>query len=174
MATKKQPGEPKRPIPEHLKQYAFTKDQDREKARINGRKGYEKRMETLRQRRTVAEAMAILLELPLDPGKSESVEKATSLKEAKTLNPPAAELIALSQISRALKGDTKAAEFIIQAMEGTIARNLVSPLDSLAEQIAQYKEYESAPKKRGRPKKFQAAVTTEPTPPETATETEDT
>lgn len=170
MATKKQPGEPKRPIPEHLKQYAFTKDQDREKARINGRKGYEKRMETLRQRRTVAEAMAILLELPLDPGKSESVEKATCLKEAKAMNPPAAELIALSQISRALKGDTKAAEFIIQAMEGTIARNLVSPLDTLAEQIEQYKEYESAPKKRGRPKKFQVAAT-EDTSPETATET---
>ena len=120
-------------IPPHLVGYQFTSDQDKEKASINGRKGALARAKKVQERKTMAETLAFLLTLPVAPGDSQSVESATNLKEAKAMNPPAGEMIALSQIARALKGDTKAAEYISEVLGEMASKKItVSPLEGLA------------------------------------------
>lgn len=128
-------------IPPHLVGYQFTSDQDKEKASINGRKGALARAQKVQERKTMAETLAFLLTLPVAPGDSQSVESATNLKEAKAMNPPAGEMIALSQIARALKGDTKAAEYISEVLGEMAAKKVtVSPLEGLAAQLKHYEE----------------------------------
>ena len=128
-------------IPPHLIGYQFTSDQDKEKASINGRKGALARAKKVQERKTMAETLAFLLTLPVAPGDSQSVESATNLKEAKAMNPPAGEMIALSQIARALKGDTKAAEYISEVLGEMAAKKVtVSPLEGLAAQLKHYED----------------------------------
>lgn len=128
-------------IPPHLVGYQFTSDQDKEKASINGRKGALARAQKVQERKTMAETLAFLLTLPVAPGDSQSVEQATNLKEAKAMNPPAGEMIALSQIARALKGDTKAAEYISEVLGEMAAKKVtVSPLEGLAAQLKHYED----------------------------------
>lgn len=128
-------------IPPHLVGYQFTSDQDKEKASINGRKGALARAQKVQERKTMAETLAFLLTLPVAPGDSQSVESATNLKEAKAMNPPAGEMIALSQIARALKGDTKAAEYISEVLGEMAAKKVtVSPLEGLAAQLKHYED----------------------------------
>lgn len=128
-------------IPPHLVGYQFTSDQDKEKASINGRKGALARAKKVQERKTMAETLAFLLTLPVAPGDSQSVESATNLKEAKAMNPPAGEMIALSQIARALKGDTKAAEYISEVLGEMAAKKVtVSPLEGLAAQLKHYED----------------------------------
>lgn len=127
--------------PPHLIAHQFTSDQDREKARINGRKGALARAKQVRERKTMAETLEYLLSIPVEPGATDSVERATNLKDAKALNPPAGEMIALSQIARALKGDTKAAEYISEVLGEMAAKRVtVSPLEGLAIQLQYYAE----------------------------------
>ena len=128
-------------IPPHLVGYQFTSDQDKEKASINGRKGALARAQKVQERKTMAETLEFLLTLPVAPGDSQSVESATNLKEAKAMNPPAGEMIALSQIARALKGDTKAAEYISEVLGEMAAKKVtVSPLEGLAAQLKHYED----------------------------------
>ena len=128
-------------IPPHLVGYQFTSDQDKEKASINGRKGALARAKKVQERKTMAETLAFLLTLPVAPGDSQSVESATNLKEAKAMNPPAGEMIALSQIARALKGDTKAAEYISEVLGEMASKKItVSPLEGLAAQLKHYED----------------------------------
>ena len=128
-------------IPPHLVGYQFTSDQDKEKASINGRKGALARAQKVQERKTMAETLAFLLTLPVAPGDSQSVESATNLKEAKAMNPPAGEMIALSQIARALKGDTKAAEYISEVLGEMASKKItVSPLEGLAAQLKHYED----------------------------------
>lgn len=57
------------------------------------------------------------------------------------MNPPAGEMIALSQIARALKGDTKAAEYISEVLGEMAAKKVtVSPLEGLAAQLKHYED----------------------------------
>jgi hypothetical protein len=127
--------------PPQLIAHQFTSDQDREKASINGRKGAYARARQVQERKTMAETLAYLLSLPVEPGASSSVEMATNLKEAKAMNPPAGEMIALSQIARALKGDTKAAEYISEVLGEMAAKKVtVSPLEGLAAQLQHYED----------------------------------
>lgn len=135
------------PVPEAFKDHLFTSDQDREKARINGAKGGQTFARNLRMRRTMAETLEILLSMPLDPGPSQSVDTLTNLREAKASNPPSGEMIVLAQVAKAMKGDTRAAEFILTTLGGT-QRATVSPLDSLANALAGYTEPTKKPKKR--------------------------
>ena len=127
--------------PPQLIAYQFTSDQDKEKASINGRKGALARAKKVQERKTMAETLAFLLTLPVAPGDSQSVESATNLKEAKAMNPPAGEMIALSQIARALKGDTKAAEYISEVLGEMASKKItVSPLEGLAAQLKHYED----------------------------------
>lgn len=127
--------------PPQLIAHQFTSDQDREKASINGRKGAYARAKKVQERKTMAETLAYLLSLPVEPGATQSVEMATNLKEAKAMNPPAGEMIALSQIARALKGDTKAAEYISEVLGEMAAKKVtVSPLEGLAAQLQHYED----------------------------------
>lgn len=127
--------------PPHLVGYQFTSDQDKEKASINGRKGAYARARQVRARKTMAETLEYLLSIPVEPGATASVETATNLKDAKALNPPSGEMIALSQIAKALKGDTKAAEYISEVLGEMAAKRVtVSPLEGLAAQLRYYEE----------------------------------
>ena len=127
--------------PPHLVGYQFTSDQDKERASINGREGAYARAKKVQERKTMAETLAYLLSLPVEPGATQSVEMATNLKEAKAMNPPAGEMIALSQIARALKGDTKAAEYISEVLGEMAAKKVtVSPLEGLAAQLQHYED----------------------------------
>ena len=130
-------------VPKQFKDHLFTPDQDKELSRKNGAKGGHAKAETIKKRKSMAEAFEILLSMPMDPGASSSVDMSTNLKDAKASNPPVGEMIALAQIARALKGDTRAAEFIMSVM-GDMNRATVSPLEGLADALKAYTE----PKKK--------------------------
>lgn len=130
-------------VPPSLRPYVFTSDQDREKARINGAKGAQARNNTLRKRKSMAEILEVLLNMPVDPGPSRPVDSSTNLKEAKAGNPSTGEMMAIAQIAKALKGDTRAFEAVL-AVLGDMNRTTVSPLEGLADALKAYTE----PKKK--------------------------
>lgn len=132
-----------REVPDSLKSHVFTSDQDMEQARINGAKGGRAAAENKRRRKNMAETLEILLNMPLHPGPSRPVEESECMSEAEDHNPTAGEMMAIAQIRRAIKGDTRAFEAVL-AVLGDMNKTTVSPLEGLADALKAYTEPKKA------------------------------
>lgn len=77
-----------------------------------GRKGGKKSGEVRRNKKQMKELAALLLGMPMKPGKHVDVEKIKSFADVKGKNLSVQEAILITQIQKALKGDIAAAAFI--------------------------------------------------------------
>lgn len=110
-----------------------------EEARKNGRAGGIASARKRQERRQLRDTLEYLMKMPVESGPSYSITGAESLKDAKLKNAPSGEVIGLSLMSRALKGDLKAIE-LIQEIMGERSVVVVSPLESLAAKLDDYVE----------------------------------
>ena len=83
-----------------------------ELAARNGKKGGQRKHENERKRKTFAEALEILLQMPEKPGKVTPLEEALTLQDSKTANLTVNDAIMLKLICKAKAGDPKAIELI--------------------------------------------------------------
>lgn len=125
--------------PENLRAPA-TSEEAREKGRKGGIASGRKRAE----RKAIAETLDILLRLPMQNGKSKSLERVKALDKESIgkANAPTGELLALAMLQKALKGDTKAMRMIMELLGEGQQTQTVSPLDGLAEELRRYREQE--------------------------------
>ena len=85
-----------------------TKDEQREVARMGGIASGKAR----REKKAMKETLEALLSMPLKDGVSADVDTIKSLAEMKGKNITVQEAIMLAQIQKAMKGDTRAAEYV--------------------------------------------------------------
>lgn len=108
----------------------FTPEERRE----NGRKGGKKKGENARKQRDMREILQAFLSIPLTDGAQKLPEQFKSLAELAAANDSGnvslAAAIVLAQITSALTGDTKAAEFV----RDTAGQK---PVDKLQAQVEQ-------------------------------------
>ncbi len=78
----------------------------------NGRKGGYKCAENKRQRKTFAEALEILLQMPLKPGEVTPLEDVLTMEDGKKANLTVNDAIMLKVICKAKAGDPKAIDLI--------------------------------------------------------------
>lgn len=81
-------------------------------AREFGARGGIASAKSRREKKAMRETLAALLSMPLKSGKATDVEDIKNLASVKGKNITVQEAIMLAQIQKALKGDTKAAEYI--------------------------------------------------------------
>lgn len=85
-----------------------TKSEARERGRKGGIASGEKR----REKKAMKDTLETLLKMPLEAGKAVDLEGIKSIAAIKGKNITVQEAIMLAQIKKAIKGDTKAAEYI--------------------------------------------------------------
>lgn len=83
-----------------------------DEARKNGAKGGVASGKARRERKAMKETLESLLSMPLKNGKSADIETIKNLASLKGKNITVQEAIMLAQIQKAIKGDTKAAEYV--------------------------------------------------------------
>jgi len=81
-------------------------------AKINGAKGGKKTAENKRKRKSFAEALEILLQMPLKPGEVTPLEDVLTMEDGKKANLTVNDAIMLKLICKAKAGDPKAIELI--------------------------------------------------------------
>lgn len=91
-----------------LKAEDLTSEQLRERAKKGGIASGKAR----REKKAMKETLVTLLSLPIADGAADDVEEIQSLAAVKGKNISVQEAIMLAQIKKAMKGDTRAAEFI--------------------------------------------------------------
>ena len=74
-----------------------------------------------REKKMMKQTLETLLSLPLDDGKVDELEQIQSIAALKGKNITVQDAIMFAQIKRALKGDTKAAEFVRDASGNKLA-----------------------------------------------------
>lgn len=84
-----------------------------------------------RERKAMKETLEALLSMPLKEGKAASVDTIKNLASVKGKNITVQEAIMLAQIQKAMKGDTRAAEFIRDS-SGNKPKDDVSLLEQIA------------------------------------------
>ena len=87
----------------------FTSDQDREQAKINGRKGGKASGEARRKNKNMKECLKMLLSLDVKSPKAREQLKALGIDDEEMTNQMA---LMVSMLNKALKGDKGCAEFI--------------------------------------------------------------
>lgn len=85
-----------------------AKDEQREIAKMGGIASGKAR----REKKAMKDTLAALLSMPLRTGKEADIESIKNLAAVKGKNITVQEAIMLAQIQKAMKGDTRAAEFI--------------------------------------------------------------
>ena len=85
-----------------------TKAEQREIARKGGIASGEKR----REKKAMKETLETLLQMPLKSGKATDLDEIKNIAALKGKNITVQEAIMLAQIQKAMKGDTKAAEYV--------------------------------------------------------------
>lgn len=90
----------------------FTSDQSRAEAKKNGKKGGIASGKARREKKAFKETLEILLSMSMENGEEVSVEDITSFKGIDGKNISVQEAILIAQVQRAMKGDTKAAEYL--------------------------------------------------------------
>ena len=85
-----------------------TKAEQREIARKGGIASGEKR----REKKAMKETLETLLQMPLKSGKAVDLDEIKDIAALKGKNITVQEAIMLAQIQKAMKGDTKAAEYV--------------------------------------------------------------
>lgn len=83
-----------------------------EEAREKGKKGGIASGKARRDKKAMKETLATLLSMPLKDGAAADVEKIKSIAAINGKNITVQEAIMLAQIKKAIKGDTRAAEYI--------------------------------------------------------------
>ena len=92
----------------------FTSDQDREQAKINGRKGGKARQKQLREQKALKNLLQDILKMPLKEG---DIQKIKNLAEFKGANITVEQALLLAQVKRALKGDLNSFKVVIEIAE---------------------------------------------------------
>lgn len=113
-----------------------------EEAREKGRKGGQKSAESRRKKRAMAETMEIILTMPLKEGMVDDIESVTSNAEIEKRNVTVQDAIIAAQAKKAMKGDTRAAEFIRDLIGAKVQVAETSPLDGIASVLSKYAEDE--------------------------------
>ncbi len=103
----------------------FTSEQSREEAVRNGKKGGIASGKARREKKLMRETLDTLLSMPLKNGKSASVEDIKSMAALKGKNISVQEAILIAQVQKAMKGDTRAAEYV----RDTIGQKPVDSID---------------------------------------------
>ena len=85
-----------------------TKSEARERGKKGGIASGEKR----REKKAMKETLETLLQMPLKSGKAVDLDKIKDIAALKGKNITVQEAIMLAQIQKAMKGDTKAAEYV--------------------------------------------------------------
>lgn len=85
---------------------------NKENAKELGRLGGKKSGEAKRRKKSMREALDILLDLPLKSGKVTDVEQIRNFADAKGKNVTVEQALLIVQIQKALVGDTNALQFI--------------------------------------------------------------
>ena len=92
-------------------QYTFDKMSPEQRAEY-GRQGGIKSGETKRRKKAMKESLEILLDLKLKPGKECDIENVKDFASLKGKNITVEQALLITQIQKALKGDTTALTFI--------------------------------------------------------------
>lgn len=111
-----------------------------EEAREKGRKGGQKSAESRRKKRAMAETMEIILTMPLKEGMVDDIESVTSNAEIEKRNVTVQDAIIAAQAKKAMKGDTRAAEFIRDLIGAKVQVAETSPLDGIASVLSKFAE----------------------------------
>ena len=83
-----------------------------EEAAKRGANGGKASGKARREKKAMRETLETLLSMPLETGKAANIEKIKSIAALKGKNITVQEAILLKQLEKAIKGDTRAAEFI--------------------------------------------------------------
>ena len=113
-----------------------------EEAREKGRKGGQKSAESRRKKRAMAETMEIILKMPLQDGMVDDIESVTSNADIEKRNVTVQDAIIAAQAKKAMKGDTRAAEFIRDLIGAKVQVAETSPLDGIASVLSKFAEDE--------------------------------
>ena len=113
-----------------------------EEAREKGRKGGQKSAESRRKKRAMAETMEIILTMPLKDGMVDDIESVTSNADIAKRNVTVQDAIIAAQAKKAMKGDTRAAEFIRDLIGAKVQVAETSPLDGIASVLSKFAEDE--------------------------------
>lgn len=81
-------------------------------ARSNGKKGGIASGKARREKKAMKETLETLLQMPLKSGKAVDLDEIKDIAALKGKNITVQEAIMLAQIQKAMKGDTKAAEYV--------------------------------------------------------------
>lgn len=111
-----------------------------EEAREKGRKGGQKSAESRRKKRAMAETMEIILTMPLKEGMVDDIESVTSNADIEKRNVTVQDAIIAAQAKKAMKGDTRAAEFIRDLIGAKVQVAETSPLDGIASVLSKFAE----------------------------------
>ena len=111
-APKKDTTEGKKRQLANLEKGKATQYSSGELAARNGAKGGQKKHQNARQRKTFAEALEILLQMPLKPGEVTPLEDVLTMEDGKKANLTVNDAIMLKLICKAKAGDPKAIELI--------------------------------------------------------------
>ena len=90
----------------------FTSEQNREEAKKNGAKGGVASGKARREKKAFKETLEILLSMPMKNGDGISVDDIQNFASIKGQNISVQEAILIAQVQKAMKGDTKAAEYL--------------------------------------------------------------
>lgn len=86
--------------------------QSKEEARKRGRAGGIASGKARREKKLMRETLEVILSMPMKNGKNADVESIRSFAALKGKNISVQEAILIAQVQRAMKGDTKAAEYV--------------------------------------------------------------
>jgi hypothetical protein len=86
--------------------------QSKEEAKERGRKGGIASGKARREKKLMRETLDIILSMPMKNGKNADVESIRSFAALKGKNISVQEAILIAQVQKAMKGDTKAAEYV--------------------------------------------------------------
>lgn len=93
-------------------------------ARERGAKGGKASGKARREKKAMKETLETLLTMNLQAGTGDEIETIQSIAELKGKNISVQEAIMLAQIKKAMKGDTRAAEFVRDASGNKLAENV--------------------------------------------------
>lgn len=111
-----------------------------EEARKRGSAGGKKSGIARAKKRAMAETMEIILTMPLKDGMVDDIESVTSNAEIAKRNVTVQDAIIAAQAKKAMKGDTRAAEFIRDLIGAKVQVAETSPLDGIASVLSKFAE----------------------------------